>query len=447
MLYSYKKSFFKTEIGRKRYMSFELEDNYESGVNIKVIGVGGGGNNAVDHMINSNVRGVDFIVINTDKQVLIQSKAVEKIAIGEKITKGHGAGANPEIGIKAAEESEEEIATVIRGADMVFITAGMGGGTGTGAAPIIARIAKSMDILTVGIVTRPFAFEGQKRAIQADIGIEELKKHVDSLIVIPNERLKITSQEKITLLNGFQKADDVLKQGVESISELINVKGYINLDFADLTSAMKNAGMAHMGIGRFKGKEKAEMAASMATSSPLLESSIKGAKNIVVNITASPDINLDDTDIAMSKVRSEAHPEADIIFGVAFDNEMEDEMSITIIATGFEGEEHDNIMGTAGGSYANFDRTRTPPPAYQPSQTASSSSSSSSTANKTGSSQSSQNSYSTQPKTSGSGSYDRYEKYNANTRDKSNNSNDDDIDDFDSVMDILKSNKKNLYDE
>ncbi|MCL1859867.1 MAG: cell division protein FtsZ [Oscillospiraceae bacterium] len=414
-------------------MSFELEDNYESGVNIKVIGVGGGGNNAVNHMINSNVRGVDFIVINTDKQVLIQSKAVEKIAIGEKITKGHGAGANPDIGVKAAEESAEEISTAIRGADMVFITAGMGGGTGTGAAPVIAKIAKAQDILTVGIVTRPFAFEGQRRMQQAEKGIEELRQYVDSLIVIPNERLKITSQEKISLLNGFKIADDVLRQGVQSISELINVPGYINLDFMDLASAMKNAGYAHMGVGRHKGKDKAEIAAGLATSSPLLESSIKGAKNIVVNVTTSPDIGLDDIDLALSKVHTDAHPEAEIIFGVAFDNEMEDEMSITIIATGFDDADNDN-MGTSGlsGSFSNLDRTRS---SYQPNQTTGSSTP------RSGNSQSS-----TSAGQSKSNSYDRYDKFNTKDND-SFSADDDDIDDFDSVMDILKSNKKNLYDE
>jgi len=412
-------------------MPFELEDNYESGVKIKVIGVGGGGNNAVDYMINSNVRGVDFIVINTDKQVLIQSKAVEKIAIGEKITKGHGAGANPEIGIKAAQESEEEIATAIKGADMVFITAGMGGGTGTGAAPVIAKIAKEMDILTVGIVTRPFAFEGQRRAQQAARGIEELKQYVDSLIVIPNERLKITSQEKITLLNGFKIADDVLRQGVQSISDLISVRGYINLDFADLTSAMKNAGYAHMGLGVHNGKDKAEIAANLATSSPLLESSIKGAKNIIINITASPDIALDDIDLAASKVHAEAHPDADIIMGVAFDNELEDEMRITIIATGFDNISHDIGLGNIGGPASPVsDRARTS--SYQPGQANSGNSSRNNNSQGLG--------------------QQRNASLNNNIKERdnfpaSNSSDADDIDDFDSVMDILKPNKKNLYDE
>ena len=414
-------------------MAFELEDNYDSGVKIKVIGVGGAGNNAVNHMIDQNVRGVDFIVINTDKQVLIQSRAVEKIAIGEKITKGHGAGANPEIGVKAAEESTEELATAMKGADMVFITAGMGGGTGTGAAPVIAKLAKEQGILTVGIVTRPFAFEGTRRAQQADRGIAELKNYVDSLIVIPNERLKIASQEKITLLNGFKFADDILKHGVQSICDLINVPGYINLDFMDLKSAMQNAGLAHMGIGHHKGKDKAEIAASIATSSALLESSIKGAKNIVVNITASPDIALDDTDIAMGKVHSEAHPDAEIIFGVAFNPDMEEEMSITIIATGFDDDGRDlGSGGVSAGSISGLDKPRSTS-SYQPVQPSGGSSKSG------GAPQSS-----SQPRSS---NYDN--KYNPKEKDKKDNvlSGDEDIDDFDSVMDILKPNKKNLYDD
>ncbi|MCL1792923.1 MAG: cell division protein FtsZ [Oscillospiraceae bacterium] len=404
-------------------MSFELEENYESGVKIKVIGIGGGGNNAVDHMIGQNVRGVDYVVINTDKQVLIESKAAEKIAIGEKITKGHGAGGNPEIGVKAAEESVEEIATAMRGADMVFITAGMGGGTGTGAAPVVSKLAREQGILTVGIVTRPFAFEGQKRAQQADKGIEELKHHVDSLIVIPNERLKIASQEKITLLNGFQKANDVLKMGVQSISDLITVRGHINLDFADLKSAMQNAGIAHMGLGNGKGKEKAEFAAAMATSSPLLETSIKGAKRLVVNITVAPDIDLEDVDGAMTKVKTDANPEADIIFGVAFDQEMEDEIKITIIATGFEegGYEADTDLGS--NSLSGLDKPRNVP-SYQPIQTSS--------PQKSSMPQSPQRT--DQPK-------------NTQKEKDSSSPEEDDIGDFDSVMDILKTNKKNLYDE
>jgi len=417
-------------------MAFELEDSYESGVKIKVIGVGGGGNNAVNHMIKENVRGVDFIVINTDKQVLMQSLAVEKIPIGEKITKGHGAGADPDIGVKAAQESEDEIATTMRGADMIFITAGMGGGTGTGAAPVIAKIAKDQGILTVGIVTRPFAFEGQKRLQQADRGIEELKQYVDSLIVIPNERLKLQSAEKITLMNGFKIADDVLRKGVQSISELINNYGYINLDFADLTSAMKNAGYAHMGLGSATGKNKADEAATLATSSVLLESSIKGAKNIIVNITASPDIALDETDIAMSKVSAEAHPEANIIFGVAFDEKMEDEMKITIIASGFEDFRHNtssSSLTNLGGTVSSIpERTRNS--SYQPIQ------SNNAAASRGGSSQLSQNI--SAPNTSGQSKSSNFKKDKDDFLAEGG-----DLDDFDDIMQILKPGKKNVYDD
>ena len=318
-------------------MSFELEENYESGVNIKVIGVGGGGNNAINRMIETNIRGVEFIAVNTDKQALMQCAAAHKIAIGEKITKGHGAGANPEIGLRAAEESAEDIASAIKGADMVFITAGMGGGTGTGAAPVIAKIARDMGILTVGIVTKPFLFEGRKRMEVAEMGIEKLRECVDSLIVIPNERLKQISENKITLANAFAEADNVLKHGVQSISDLINGTGLVNLDFADVTAVMQNAGAAHMGVGMGKGKDKAEEAAKTAISSPLLETTISGARGIIVNITASPDIGLDETDIATSLITKEADPDATIIWGVAFDNTLEDTMLVTVIATGFDG--------------------------------------------------------------------------------------------------------------
>ncbi len=313
---------------------FELDNNnYESGVNIKVIGVGGGGNNAVNRMANT-VKGVEFIAINTDMQALVKSSATTKIAIGEKITRGHGAGSNPEVGFKAAEESEEAIAAAIDGADMVFVTTGMGGGTGTGAAPVVARIAKSKGILTVGIVTKPFAFEGKRRMDQAEEGIEKLKEYVDSLIIIPNERLKEVG-EKITLMNAFQVADDVLLHGVQSISELINVPEYINLDFADVTSIMQNAGYAHMGIGTASGKDKAVEAAREAISSPLLETSITGASGVLISITASPDIGLDDIETASSLISSEAADDATVIWGAAFDESLEDTMKVTIIATGF----------------------------------------------------------------------------------------------------------------
>ena len=317
-------------------MGFELDNSFESGVSIKVVGVGGGGGNAVNRMIVSNVRGVDFIVVNTDKQALAHSSASHKIPIGEKITKGHGAGANPEIGQRAAEESIEEIKNSLNGADMVFVTTGMGGGTGTGAAPIVARIAQEMGILTIGIVTKPFSFEGKRRMEQADRGIANLRQYVDALVIIPNERLKQVSEQKITLLNAFEISDDVLSHGVQSITELINVQGYINLDFADVTSVMKNAGYAHMGVGSAAGKDKAELAAKAAISSPLLETSISGARGILMNITASPDITMDEIDQASQMVAEEAHEDATVIWGIAYDPNMQDEMKITIIATGFE---------------------------------------------------------------------------------------------------------------
>ena len=317
-------------------MIFEHDDVFENGVNIKVIGVGGGGNNAVNRMIEANIKGVEFIAVNTDRQALRKSDAPNQLVIGEKITKGFGAGANPDIGARSAEESIEEIKEMLTGADMVFVTAGMGGGTGTGAAPIVARAAKDMDILTVAIVTKPFGFEGKRRMIQADAGISELRQYVDALVVIPNERLKQVSDTRITLANAFEAADDVLRRGVQSISELINVPGFINLDFADVTSVMSNAGYAHMGVGSATGKDKAEQAAKKAISSPLLETSIKGATGILINITASPEVGLEDVDLAATMVSDEASPDANVIWGVAFDDTLDDEMRITIIATGFD---------------------------------------------------------------------------------------------------------------
>ena len=322
-------------------MPFELDNNnYESGVNIKVIGVGGGGNNAVNRMAGS-VKGVEVIAVNTDMQALVKSNATTKIAIGEKITKGHGAGSNPEIGEKAAEESEQAIKDAIEGADMVFVATGMGGGTGTGAAPVVARIAQEMGILTVGIVTKPFLFEGKKRMDQAEAGIEKLKEYVDSLIIIPNEKLKEIG-EKITFMNAFQVADDVLNHGVQSIVELINEPQYINLDFADVTSIMKDAGYAHMGIGIASGKDKATEAAKGAISSPLLETTITGSNAILISITASPDIGLDDITIASDMIKAEAAEDATIIFGAALDETLEDTMKVSIIATGFQDKSEGN---------------------------------------------------------------------------------------------------------
>ncbi len=317
-------------------MPFGLDTGPEAVVKIKVIGVGGGGNNVVNRMVRSGVKGVEFIAINTDKQALDISSAGQKVQIGDKLTNGKGAGADPEIGRKAAEESKSQITKLLENTDMVFITAGMGGGTGTGAAPIVAELAKEMGILTVGVVTKPFNFEGHRRMQQAEIGIEELKGKVDSLVIIPNERLKLATDQKITFANAFEIADDVLRQAVQSISDLIKNTGFINLDFADVTAVMKDAGMAHMGVGRAAGKNKAEDAAKMAISSPLLETSINGARGVLVNITGSEDIGLEEVEQAAEMVRQAAHPEALIIFGAAFDPDMEDEMQVTVIATGYD---------------------------------------------------------------------------------------------------------------
>lgn len=316
-------------------MGFEMAADFESVVQIKVIGVGGGGGNAVNRMIRSDVKGVEFISLNTDKHVLLHSQATHKIQIGEKVTKGQGAGARPEIGQRAAEESKDVITDALKGTDMVFITAGMGGGTGTGAAPVIANIAKEMGILTIGVVTKPFSFEGKHRMEQAEIGIKELAKNVDSLVVIPNERLKFFSSEKITLANAFDAADDVLRQGVKSISELIQTAGFINLDFADVSAIMRDAGHAHMGVGRAQGKDKAEAAANAAISSPLLETTIDGAHGVIINFTSSPDIGLDEVEQAAEIISNAAHPDANVIWGVAFDDTLQDEIIITVIATGF----------------------------------------------------------------------------------------------------------------
>ena len=317
-------------------MAFGLDVGPENVVNIKVIGVGGGGNNVVNRMVQSGAKGVEFVAINTDKQALSVSSATYKIQIGEKLTHGQGAGSNPEIGRKSAEENRAQIAKALESTDMVFITAGMGGGTGTGGAPIVADIAREAGVLTVGVVTKPFGFEGRRRMAQAEQGIEELKDKVDSLVIIPNERLKHATDQKITFANAFEIADDVLRQAVQSISDLINDTGFINLDFADVTSVMKDAGYAHMGVGRAEGKNKAEEAAKMAISSPLLETSINGAKGVLVNVTGSMDIGLDEVEQAATLVQQAAHPDANIIFGATFDENMEDEIRVTVIATGFD---------------------------------------------------------------------------------------------------------------
>ena len=316
-------------------MPFTLENDSQRTVDIKVIGVGGAGGNAVNRMVDDGVKDVDFIAINTDRQVLDISRAEYKIQIGEKVSKGRGAGGDPDRGAQAAEESREEIAAAMKGAQMVFITAGMGGGTGTGAAPVVAEIARELGVLTVGVVTKPFGFEGRKRAQQAEAGISELRDKVDSLVIIPNERLKFATDQKITFANAFEIADDVLRQAVQSISDLIRDTGFINLDFADVTAIMKDAGMAHMGVGRAAGKGKAEEAARMAISSPLLETSIEGARGVLINITGSTDIGLEEVEQAAMLVQQAVHPDALTIFGATFDESLDDEIRVTVIATGF----------------------------------------------------------------------------------------------------------------
>ena len=319
-------------------MAFGLDMGPDNVVNIKVIGVGGGGNNVVNRMVRTGTKGVDFIAVNTDKQALAVSSATYKIQIGEKLTNGQGAGSDPEVGRKSAEENRTQISKALEDADMVFITAGMGGGTGTGAAPIVADIAKELGVLTVGVVTKPFRFEGMRRMKQAEGGITELRNKVDSLVIIPNERLKLATDQKITMVNAFEIADDVLQQAVQSISDLIKNTGFINLDFADVSAVMKDAGRAHMGVGRAAGKNKAEEAARMAVSSPLLETSINGARGVLINVTGSMDIGLEEVETAATLVQEAAHPDVNLIFGASFDEELEDEIRVTVIATGFDEE-------------------------------------------------------------------------------------------------------------
>ncbi|MBQ8203455.1 MAG: cell division protein FtsZ [Clostridia bacterium] len=315
-------------------MSFEVTEEMENVVKIKVVGVGGGGGNAVNRMVAAGVKGVEFIAINTDKAALFLSRADQKVQIGDKTTAGMGAGGNPDNGRAAAEESKDEIAAILRDTDMIFITAGMGGGTGTGAAPVVAAIAKELGILTVGIVTKPFAFEGKKRMTQAEAGIAALGEQVDSLVVIPNERLKFVSEEKITFKNAFNIADDVLRQGVQSISELINVTALVNLDFADVKSIMSDAGYAHMGVGVATGRDKAEQAARMAITSPLIETSMDNARGVIISITGSDDIGLEEVELASSIISEMAHVDATIIWGAQLDESLEDTIRVTVVATG-----------------------------------------------------------------------------------------------------------------
>ena len=303
---------------------------------IKVIGIGGAGNNAVNRMVDSGIKGVEFITVNTDRQALLLSKAASKIQIGEKITRGLGAGANPDIGAQAAEESKSEIAEALRGADMVFVTAGMGGGTGTGAAPIVAATAKEMGILTIGVVTKPFTFEGKKRLSQAERGVESLKGKVDTLVVIPNDKLLQIIDRKTSIVEAFKMADDVLRQGVQGISDLIAIPGLVNLDFADVKTIMLNTGMAHMGIGRASGENRAEDAAKQAIQSPLLETSIEGARGVIINITGGTNLGLHEVNTAAELVQRSVDPEANIIFGAVIDESLDEDIVITVIATGFE---------------------------------------------------------------------------------------------------------------
>ncbi len=317
-------------------MPFSLESGPDNVVVIKVVGVGGAGNNVVNRMVQSGTQGVELIAVNTDKPALAVSVADQKIQIGEKLTHGQGAGSNPEIGKKAAEESRNNVAKAIENADMVFIACGMGGGTGTGASPVVADIARESGVLTVGVVTKPFGFEGRRRMAQAEEGIKNLLGKVDSLLIIPNDRLKHATDQKLTFSNAFQIADEVLLQAVSSIAELIKNTGFINLDFADVTAIMKDAGYAHMGVGHAAGKGKAEDAARAAISSPLMETSINGARGVLINITGSMDIGLDDVEAAASLIQEAAHPDANIIFGANFDETMDDEIRVTVVATRFD---------------------------------------------------------------------------------------------------------------
>lgn len=314
---------------------FNYEETMEPDVNIKVIGVGGGGGNAVNCMVDSGVSNIEYIAINTDAKALNKSRATTRIPIGAKLTKGRGAGNKPEIGQRSAEENRDEIEAHLKGADMIFITAGMGGGTGTGAAPVVAKIAKEMDILTVAVVTKPFLFEREQKMAQAEKGIMELRKYVDSLIVIPNEKL-LDGKQQLTMKQSFSLSDDVLKTGVKSISDLIVEEGYINLDFADVSTIMRGAGYAHMAIGHGSGKDKAKEAANAVISSPLLETSISGAKRLLINIAMSDDILSSDVDAATKMITDTAAEGVEFIFGTAFKEDMQDEMTITVIAAGFD---------------------------------------------------------------------------------------------------------------
>lgn len=323
----------------------EFDIDMEQFAQIKVIGVGGGGNNAVNRMIEASLKGVQFVAINTDKQALFNSKAEFKIQIGEKLTRGLGAGANPDVGEKAAEESRDDIYQALQGSDMVFITAGMGGGTGTGAAPIVAEVAKEMGILTVGVVTKPFTFEGRRRMLHADHGINELKEKVDTLVTIPNDRLLQVIEKRTSIVDAFKIADDVLRQGVQGISDLIAIPGLVNLDFADVKTIMFERGLAHMGVGKASGENRAVEAAKQAIHSPMLETSIEGSKGVLLNITGGSNLGLFEVNEAAEIVAEAADPDANIIFGAVIDEALKDELRITVIATGFD--DHQPAHSTA----------------------------------------------------------------------------------------------------
>jgi len=330
--------------------AFQLETPIESPANIKVVGVGGGGCNAVNRMIDANIKGITFIAVNTDKQVLAKNKAEVKIQIGEKLTQGLGAGGNPEVGQKSAEESIEAIENCLQGSDMVFITAGMGGGTGTGASPIIAKSARSSGALTVGVVTRPFTFEGRKRRDNAELGIRFLKNYVDSLVVVPNDKLLEISEKTTSMNAAFAMADEVLKQGVDGITSLITDTGLINLDFADVKTVMKDRGIAHMGVGRASGEDRVNQAIKNAVESPLLETSIRGAKAVLLNIMGGADLTLYEVNDAADSIYQEADENAIIIFGTSVKEELENEIIVTVIATGFEEDQRNGDDSSSGKS-------------------------------------------------------------------------------------------------
>lgn len=332
----------------------DMDFDNVTGAKIKVVGCGGGGGNAVNRMVDEGLQGVEFIAINTDRQALVVSQAEVKIQIGEKLTKGLGAGGNPEVGQNSATESIDEITQAIKGADMIFVTAGMGGGTGTGSAPVVASIAKELGILTVGVVTKPFMFEGRQRAKSADIGLEKLKSCVDTLITVPNDKLLQIADKRTTMLDAFKMADDVLLQGVQGVTALISETGVINLDFADIKAVMSDRGIGHMGIGIGKGENRAEDAAKAAMNSPLLETSIDGAKYILVNVTGGMDIALNEINEAADMIQKSVDPEANIFLGAALDESLDDEIRITVIATGFE-----DAQSTKGGYKSPFEKINT----------------------------------------------------------------------------------------